>query len=75
MEFKHFKAAPDANRALAAGIGQRHSAANAVAAGEHKHRAMEAMDAAIESAKSGADVKSKIEHAAAMVHAAGNFKH
>jgi hypothetical protein len=70
-QLENFKAAPNG---AAAGIGPRRSAGNAAGAHEHKQKALEAIKEAIETAKSGGDVKPKIEHAVAMVHEAGNLK-
>jgi hypothetical protein len=71
---QEFKAAPNANKAAAAGIGARRIAGNAAGAHEHKVKALEAIKDAIEIAKGGGEVKPKIEHAIAMVHEAGNLK-
>src|SRR5260221_14663655 len=72
---KEFKPEPNGNKATAAGIHARHQAGNAVAAEEHKHQAMKALNEAIEVAKNGGDAKSKIESAVAYVHQAGELKH
>ena len=73
-ELVNFKAAPNATKEYAPGIGRRGVSSNAVAAHEHKQKALEAIQAAIDTAKSGGEVKPKIEHAVAMVHEAGNLK-
>jgi len=61
-------------KATAAGIGARRQAANTLAGQEHKHKTMEAIRDAIEASKTGGDPKSKIDHAIAMAHQAGNLK-
>ena len=73
-ELGDFKAAPNGRKEAAAGIGRRRIAGNAVGAHENKRDAMEAIKGAIAAAKSGGNVKPKIEHAIAMAHKAGDLK-
>ncbi len=73
-EFESFRAV-DGTKLAAEGAGRRKVAGVEVAGHEHKHQAMEAIDHAIAAAKSGGDVKSKIEGAIAEVHLAGTLKH
>jgi hypothetical protein len=61
-------------KATAAGIGAKKQANNSIAAHEHKQRAMHAIEEAIETAKGGADAKSKIDSAITLTHRAGDFK-
>src|SRR6266853_840870 len=71
---KDFKPEPNGNKETVAHIGARHQAGNALAAEEHKHRAMKELNEAIEVAKNGGDAKSKIESTIAYVHQAGELK-
>ena len=48
--------------------------ANAKGAQEHKEKAMEAISAAIKTAREGGDPTPKIEHAVAMAHETGDSK-
>lgn len=73
-ELKEFNAAPNETKARVSGVRARAIAANALAAGEHKRKAMEAITEAIQVARAGGDVRSKIDHTVAMVHEAGNLK-
>ena len=58
----------------AAHIGAHKADAVQAGAQEHKHKAMEAITEAIQTAKNGGDTKAKIESAIAHVHSAGDIK-
>lgn len=61
-------------KATAAGIGAKKQANNALAAHEHKQRAMKAISEAIELAQQGGNAKPKIDSAIALTHQAGDLK-